>query len=372
MSIMITLQSRAGNYIVFQDEAYSYFAGNNYLGLASHPELVSSASYAIEKYGINFSASRHTTGTSDIHLELESLLADFKDQQEAVVFSTGYMGNSLLFYAFKDRYSIIFADSSVHPSVCDTIPKGIPFRFYNHCDPDHLKKLLKKKRRSRPLIITDGIFALTGEIAPLDQLYSLSEKYGALLIVDDAHATGILGKNGKGTPEHFDLDNAPNLYQSETMSKALGAYGGFIAAEKNIIQKIRSGSTFYKASTALPPPIVAAGCASVRLIKKYSNLREKLKENARLIREGITEMGFITTADPTPIIPVLFKDREKAKELSEYLEKNHIIAPCVDYPVEKRDFIIRITVSSLHTRKQIENLLFNMKEWRDKHGTGNN
>lgn len=366
---MIILDNFISHYLTINNSQYSYFAGNDYLGLANHPALVENAIQALKKYGVNFSASRQTTGTSDIHLELEKLLADFKDQQEAVVFATGYLGNRLLLYALKDSYTMIFADAMAHPSILDGIPGEIPFRFYDHCNPSHLENLLKENPKYRPLIITDGIFALTGEIAPLDEIYSLVQKYNALLIVDDAHATGVLGKNGRGTPEHFNLDGAANLYQSETMSKALGAYGGFISTRSEIIREIRSKSSFYGASTALPPSIVAAGCTSVRLIKQHPELREKLRENALLIREGVMELGFATTEGITPIIPVFFRDKQKSKELSEFLKENHIIAPSIDYPVKIDNFIVRITVSSNHTKDQIENLLYLLKKWRDNHGT---
>lgn len=369
---MILLENKIGNYITFRGKSNSFFAGNDYLGLSCHPNVIHAAVHALEKYGVNFSASRQTTGTSEIHLELEKLLARFKGHEDAVVFATGYMGNRMLFYALKKQYSIVFADLQAHPSVIDGIPNKVPFRFYNHCNPNSLKALLSKNKKHRPLIITDGIFALTGEIAPIDEIYSLAEKYNALLIVDDAHATGVLGKYGRGTQEHFNLDGAFNLYQSETMSKALGAYGGFIAGHRAFIQSIRSESAFYGASTALPPPMVAAGCASLLLIQQQPELREKLEKNANLIRNGIKDLGFSTAGESTPIIPVIFHSKQKARSLSEYLKENRIIAPAVDYPVKTGKFILRITVSSNHTNEQIENLLFTLKNWRDKYGTNKN
>jgi 7-keto-8-aminopelargonate synthetase-like enzyme len=217
------------------------------------------------------------------------------------------------------------------------------------------------------LIITDGVFALTGEIAPLDQIYALAEKYNALVVVDDAHATGVLGKNGRGTPEHFALDGAKNLYQSETMSKAMGGYGGFISSEKKIIDKIRYQSRFYGASTALPPPIVAAGCASLKLMEEHPELRGRLMEHAALVRKGVRELDFDTADGITPIIPLFFEDWQKAKGLSDFLKENHIIAPAVDYPVTLDKYIVRITVSALHTREQIEGLLSVLRKWNDKH-----
>ncbi len=370
---MITLKSGVGNYITLRDKQYSYFAGNNYLGLANHPEMIKDVTRSLKKYGINFSASRQTTGTSDIHLQLEELLANFKNCEDAIVFASGYLGNSILLNALRDSYSAIFVDSMAHPSILDGIPKDFkPVNFYDHKNVNHLEELLKKHKNHRPLIITDGVFALTGEIAPLDEIYSLAQKYNALLIVDDAHSTGVLGENGRGTPEHFQLEDAVNIYQSETMSKAMGAYGGFISAEHKIIEKIRLKSTFYGASTALPPPIVAAGSFSTRYIKQHPELRKRLMENALLIRTGAKELGLRTTDDITPIIPIFFNEQHMANDLSRYLEENGIIVPSINYPVKMDQFIVRITASASHTKDQIENLLQILKKWRDNHGTNQN
>lgn len=370
---MLALDGRVGNFITLDNISYSYFAGNDYLGLVNSSVGVKDAVRALEKYGINFAASRQTTGTSDIHIELEELLAEFKGQQEAVVFATGYMGNSMLMNALKNQYSAIIADSLSHPSVLDGVPREISnIHFYDHCKTAHLEYLLQKWKKYRPLIITDGIFALTGEITPLDEIYCLAQKYNALLIVDDAHATGVLGGNGRGTPEHFNLSGAENIYQSETMSKAFGAYGGFISAGEEIIQLIRSRSTFYGASTALPPPIVAAAIASVQYMKEHPELREQLRTNAELTRKGIRELDFETTGEATPIIPIFFQDQQKAKKLSDFLKRNRIIAPAVNYPVKLEKFVVRITVSAKHTKDQIEKLLQILKKWRDNYGTNPN
>ena len=366
---MNILNGGVGQYISRNDKMLSYFAGNNYLGLANNPLLVNDAIKALKKYGVNFAASRQTTGTSDIHMELEKLLSEFKSQQDAVVFASGYMGNKILLHVLKDQYDAIFADSMAHSSIIDGIPGNMQVEYYEHANPNHLEKLLKDAPKSRPLIITDGVFALTGEIAPVDQLYSLALKYGAMLIVDDAHATGVLGENGRGTPEHFHLENATRLYQSETMSKAIGSYGGFISGNHELIDAIRKKSTFYGASTALPPPVVAAGISSIKLIQQHPELRTRLMDNTRLLRNGIEQLEFSTTSGITPIIPLYFNEKQTAVHLSQFLEENNIIAPAVDYPVKTAQFIVRITVSSIHSENQIQHLLHTLKEWREKYDT---
>lgn len=366
---MFTLKSAIGNYIIINDKKYSYFAGNNYLGLANHPQLKKEAISAIKKYGVNFSASRETTGTSELHLQLERLLSEFKNKEDSVVFASGYMGNKILLNTLKDRYSAVFADESAHPSILDGIPSNISnVYFYNHCNAEHLETLLKKNNKYKPLIITDGIFALTGEIAPLDKIYPLAKKHDAVLIVDDAHATGVLGEKGRGTCEHFRLDRAGDIFQSETMSKALGSYGGFISASKEFINKIRDNSSVYIGSTSLPPPVAAAGCASLKILKQHPELRVSLIENAEYIRNRIIKMDFNTTCDKTPIIPVYFNSRQSAQGLSDFLRENKFVVPRVKYPVKMDKFIVRITVTSIHTNDQIEKLLDLLKKWRDKNG----
>jgi len=365
---MVVLNSGAGNYIFSNGRRYSYFAGNNYLGLAGHNAVKEAAIKAVEKYGVNFSASRRTTGTADIHLELERELASFKGQEDAVVFASGYQGNDILLEILKGSYSTVFIDQSAHASIVAAIPSDVvKVMYYNHCDPDHLDYLLDYNRDSNPLIITDGIFALTGEIAPLDRIYPVVMKHKGILVVDDAHATGILGETGRGTPEHFSLPDEGRVYQTETMSKAIGAYGGFIAGTKKLTDLIRERSATYQASTALPPPITAAGIAAIKIMRENPDLRVRLLDTAGEIREAITTMDFHTTHQRTPIIPVIFDSEEKAKSLSQFLEDNGFIVPFMNYPVRQEMHQVRIAVSASHTSDQVESLLELMKQWKERY-----
>jgi 7-keto-8-aminopelargonate synthetase-like enzyme len=364
---MVLLNGEVGNYIISNGKRYSCFAGNNYLGLASHPLVKEAVIRAVQKYGVNFAASRHTTGTSDLHLELESALASFKGKDDAVVFASGYQGNSILLEILKGSYSTIFIDQSAHASIIAAIPADVvKVMYYDHCDAGHLDYLLDYNRGSSPLVITDGIFALTGEIAPLNQIYEVAVKHNAIVVVDDAHATGVLGDTGKGTPEHFNLPAYENVHQTETMSKALGGYGGFISGSLAVTAMIREGSATYQASTALPPPIAAAGIASLAILRENPGLRTRLLDNAWRIREAVTEMDFQTTHFRTPVIPVIFDTPEKARGLSRYLEENGVIAPFMNYPVRKAMHQIRIAVSASHTDDQISMLLELLKQWKDK------
>jgi 7-keto-8-aminopelargonate synthetase-like enzyme len=365
---MIILSSGVSNYIILEGKRYSYFGGNNYLDLANHPALKAAAAEAIEKYGISFSASRQTTGTSEIHIELERLLSEFKNKKDSVVFASGYLGNSILLHTLRNRYSAVFIDEMSHPSITDGIPADIEkVLHFEHCNPDHLESLLGRNRKYRPLIITDGIFALTGEIAPLDNIYPLVHRYNGTLLADDSHATGVLGDHGRGTPDFFHLDGAADIFQSETMSKALGAYGGFISSDIAIIQTIRKESHVYLSSTSLPPPVVAAACASVKIVTGQSVLRTVLNENISKIKNEVKRLDFNTLSDPTPIVPLLFSSCENARGLSDFLKENGIIVPFITYPVRMNKFLVRITVSAGHTNDQIDELMFYLKKWKDSH-----
>jgi 7-keto-8-aminopelargonate synthetase-like enzyme len=366
---MVVLKSGVGSTIQSGGRTYHYFAGNNYLGLANHHEVIAASKRALETYGISFSASRVTTGTSDIHMKLEDQLSLFKDRADTTVFATGYLGNKMLMEALSDDHSAVYADSMAHSSVFESIPSRINHvARYNHCNPDHLEDLLKRDTRHRPIIITDGIFALTGDIAPLDNIYGLARMYNAIVIVDDAHGTGVIGKTGKGTPEYFNLESERDIFQAETMSKALGSYGGFISGDRELIEKIRSGSAFYRASTALPPPIVAAGIASLRIIAGQPGLMHRLAENGNRLRTGVRELGFETTSTVAPIVPLFFEKPETAVRMSQFLEEHDIIAPAVSYPVKIDKYIVRLTVSASHTADQIDHLLETIKIWRNMYG----
>jgi 7-keto-8-aminopelargonate synthetase-like enzyme len=367
---MVVLSSGAGNYVISNGKKYSYFAGNNYLGLAGHPDVKAAAIHAIEKYGINLSASRLTTGTADIHLELEAALATFKGKDDAVVFASGYQGNSILLDVLKGRYTSVFIDQFAHSSIIAAVPAGMTEVFYyDHCDAEHLASLLEYDRGSDPLVITDGLFPLTGEIAPLDMIFPSVAKHNGLLVVDDAHATGILGDTGKGTPEHFKLPENENIYQTETMSKALGVYGGFISGTRELTDMIRNGSATYQASTALSPPIAAAGIASLKILHDNPGMRVELLDKARLVREEIVAMDYQTTDDITPIIPIILNSHDRAMHLSQFLEENRVIVPLMNYPARKEMHLLRLVVSIAHTADQITGLLELLKKWKNNEST---
>lgn len=364
---MILLNSDITNYIISNGRQFSYFGGNNYLGLASHPEVKEASIRAIEKYGVSFSASRRTSGTADIHLELEKKLSEFKGHEDAVIFASGYQGDGILLEALKEKYNTVFIDQYAHSSIRSAVNADRKeVVYYRHADIEDLESLLFKYKNISALIITDGIFALTGEIAPLDKIYLLAKKYNAILVVDDAHATGVIGKSGKGTPEYFNLPEDDNLFQAETMSKALGSYGGFISDSGLFTDIIRERSTTYQASTSLPPSVVAAGIASLRIMNENRDMQSVLLKKAGNLRREIRNQGFITSNSIAPIIPLIFSDEHTARSLSAYLEENGFIIPYMNYPSEQQQYIVRIAVSFLHTEEQIAELSDVLNKWKSK------
>jgi 7-keto-8-aminopelargonate synthetase-like enzyme len=366
---MLVLSTQIGNIIRIKGKKFDYFGGNNYLGLAGHPDMKKACIASIRKYGVNFAASRRTTGTAEIHLELESALSAFKGSQDTVVFSSGYQGNNIVLEVLRTRYTAVFADRLAHPSITGGLPRDVTnIQYYDHCDAGHLEELLQQCKPQCPLFITDGIFALTGEIAPLDKLYGLVQKYRGILVVDDAHATGILGNNGRGTPAHFNLDGARDIFQTETMSKALGGYGGFISGSSEFITAIRNTSPVYQASTALPPSVVAAGIASLKIIRDNPGYRIRVLEMAARLRQEIIRLGFQSTGDSTPIIPVIMKEPDMAGNLSAFLEDKGIIVPFIEYPVKHAGALIRISVSAMHTAGQLEKLIGQLRKWKEEQG----
>lgn len=365
---MFILESAAGSYVYSRGKKYSYFGGNNYLGLASHPAVRKAVISAVKKYGINFSASRCTTGTAAIHLELEKKLSAFKGKNDTVVFASGYQGNTIMLDVLKEKYSIILADEMAHASILSAIPRDKEIIFFSHRDAGSLASLIVKRKIAKPLIITDGVFALTGEIAPLDKIWPVVRKHNGILVVDDAHSTGVLGETGKGTPEFFSLPENENIFQTETMSKALGGYGGFISGSRNLVESIRQRSTTYQASTALPPPVVAAGIASLKIIKENPELKNKLLEKSAQLKEEIIALGFRTMGDNTPIIPLIMSSAERAKSLSSFLEKNGIIVPFMNYPSRNEMYILRIALTANHSSAPISSLTANLNKWIIKNG----
>ncbi len=345
------------------------FCSNNYLGLAASEKLVNAAIETAKKYGVGSSGSRLLSGNLDIFEEMENEIAKFKKSEAAITFTAGYMANvgtisavanliNISAFSFFARKTLIFSDELNHASIIDGCRLSrAKVIVYKHRNTDDLERKLRRYRNHRKLIVTDSIFSLDGDIAPLPKIVELAKKYKVLTMVDDAHATGVLGKTGSGSAEHFGLDKEIDIKMG-TMSKALGASGGYVAANKDLIRYLRISSRAYIFATAMSPITAGAVIAAIREIKENTALRERLWENTRRLSDGFKRLGFYTFNSQSPIIPVLIGDEQKAIQVAKTLFERGFFAPCVRWPaVPKGQARIRVTVMAPHSAEQIDLLL---------------
>lgn len=336
-----------------------HFSSNNYLGLAGHPTLKSAAIKAIQDWGVGGGASRLVSGNSRLYFELETRIAKFKNTESALVFPSGYAANIGSIGALAQKHDLIFADRLCHASLIDgaRLSKAT-LRVYRHKDTEQLAKLLRrKKKKEQTLIITDGVFSMDGDIAPLAEILRLAEEFDALIYLDDAHATGVLGSNGRGTCDHFGL-SSPRIIQMGTLSKALGSLGGFIATDRVFIEYLINKARPFIYTTALPPALLATALAGFDLIENDPEIRNRLWQLTRHVRTQINQMGFNTCGSETPIIPILIGPTETALTFSQKFLEEGIYIPAIRPPtVPDGTSRLRISLMATHTDEQIQFLL---------------
>ena len=336
------------------DKEYLMMASNNYLGLTFDSRVIEGALKGAKQYGTGSGGSRLVSGTFPLCTELEKELAKFKNTEKALVFNTGYMANVGTISAIADKNTIIFSDALNHASIIDgcRLSRGA-VKAYSHCDVDELKYLFKQAdRNARKLIVTDGVFSMDGDIAPLDKLYELSRDYNALLMVDDAHATGTIG-NGHGTAAYFNLEKEIDI-QLGTLSKSLGSVGGHVAANSTIIDYLVNTSRSFIFSTALSPADIGASLAALQVLEIDGSVLRRLQENVNYMADQLISMG-IDATNETPIFPILIGRNEDTLAVSDYLYEAGIIGTAIRPPtVPVGESRIRLTVIAAHNREQID------------------
>jgi 8-amino-7-oxononanoate synthase len=364
------LESSDNSKISIKGQTYINFASNDYLNLSGHPEIVKAAVRSLNKYGFGSGASRLLSGTYDSHVRLEKRIAEFKKTQASLVFNTGYAANTGIIPVLAEEGSLIFSDELNHASIVDgTRLSKAEVMIYKHKDVDCLEALLKRTSSEqlikRKIIITDTVFSMDGDIAPLKELILISKKYNALLMIDDAHGTGVIGKTGRGGLEHFGI-KADNIIQMGTLSKALGCFGAFVAGKKDLISLLVNRSRSFIYSTSLPPAVAEAGIKAIDIVDSRSiKLRKRLWKNRERLHKGLQELGFDTLYSETPIIPVLIGDINKTLKLGKLLYKNKIFTPAIRPPtVPEGKCRIRFTVTAGHTDEDIDLVLEVMKRAR--------
>ncbi|HZD79882.1 MAG TPA: glycine C-acetyltransferase [Actinomycetota bacterium] len=335
-------------------------ASNNYLGLAGHPRMRAAASRAAQELGAGSGAVRTIAGTMAMHRDLERRFADFKRAEDALMFQSGFTANAGTVAAVLTKEDVIVSDQLNHASIIDGARLSrAEIKVFPHKDPGAADRLLAETARPgrRQLLITDGVFSMDGDIAPLPDLVEVAERHGAIMMVDDAHASGVLGNGGAGTVDHFGLHGRVDI-QVGTLSKAIGALGGFIAGPRHLIRWLQNRGRPYLFSTSAPPAVVAACMEALDIIRDEPERLERLRSNTRSFKEGLHELGFDTGASETPITPVITGDEEKTQEFARRLFEEGVFTPAIVYPtVARGQARVRTIVIADHTEEDLREAL---------------
>jgi glycine C-acetyltransferase len=352
-----TLSSPQGAWLVVDGQRVLNFCSNNYLGLANHPRLVKAARQAVEEYGVGPAAVRSIAGTMDLHLQLEQRLAAFKGVEAAISFQSGFNANLAAVPALVGKDDAIFSDELNHASIIDgSRLSGAKIIRFSHCDAADLKRLLDENRSKYPraLVVTDGVFSMDGDMAPLDQIYAVTRNYEAILMVDDAHGEGVVGRGGRGIVDHYNLHGKVDI-EVGTLSKAFGVVGGVVAGNSLVVEWLRQRGRPFLFSSAMTVPDVAACLAAVDLLEESTELVDRLWENARYFKAEMQNMGFDTGKSETPITPVMLGEAPLAQGFSRELFENGVFAMSIGFPTVPRGKArIRVMISASHSREDLD------------------
>jgi len=352
-----TIESPQGAWIYTDGSHVLNLCSNNYLGLANEPTLKEAAQKALQQFGVGSGAVRSIAGTNSYHLELEEALARFKQVEDTITFQSGICANLGTIAPLVGEGDAIFSDELNHASIIDGSRMTKAKRFiYPHLDADGLKATLEKEGNSvnRKLIITDGVFSMDGDIAPLPEIVEVAEAYDAIVMVDDAHGEGILGDHGRGIVDHFHLHGRVDV-EIGTMSKAFGVVGGYTAGSKELIEYLRQSARPFLFSSAVTPVDIAACLAAVKLLEASDELVKKLWGNTYYFKEGMNSLGFNIGHSQMPIIPVMLDGEKLARQFSRRLFEEKVFAQAIGYPtVAKGKARIRVIISAAHSREDLD------------------
>src|SRR6478609_9309412 len=346
---------------VFDGKRVINLASNNYLGLTTHPKLREAAIAATKKYGVGSGAVRTVSGTMSIHMELEEKIARFKNTEACVVFQSGFAANAGTVSAILGKDDFIISDELNHASIIDGARLSrAKIKVFRHKDAAHAEELLKeiKDEPGHKLLITDGVFSMDGDIGPLPALCDVAEKYGAIMMVDDAHASGVLGQNGRGTIDHFNVHGRVDI-QVGTLSKAIGALGGYVCGSKDLIDFLYHRARPFLFSTSHPPSVAATCIAAFDVLEKEPELMDRLWENTRFWKKELANLGFNvggtnTPASETPITPIIIGDGRLTMEFSRELFKEGVFGSGIAFPtVPEGKARIRTIMTATHTQDEL-------------------
>ncbi|HLG24600.1 MAG TPA: glycine C-acetyltransferase [Candidatus Nanoarchaeia archaeon] len=356
-----TLETQSSNRATYNGKNVILLCSNNYLGLANNPKMIQASIDATKKYGVGSGAVRPISGTMSLHLELEKRIAKFKETDAALVYQSGFAVNAGLIPAILQEGWLAISDELNHGSIIDGVRLSKAEKaVYKHCDMESLKEQLKthsKNNYKAIMVITDGVFSMDGDIAPLDKIYEIASKYNAMIYVDDAHGDGVLGKNGKGATSHFNLHGKIDI-EIGTFSKAFGTVGGYICGSNELREYALNKSRTWLLSGSHPPGVVASCIASLDVIESDTSIVKKLWKNREFFIKGLKDLGFDTGFSQTPIIPVMLKDSGLARTFSEKLFERGVYALPIVFPMVAKDKArIRNQVSAAHSEKDLTEAL---------------
>lgn len=351
------LESASEAEVMLNGKRVINLSSNNYLGFANHPRLKKAALEAVEKYGVGSGAVRTIIGNMDIHEELEVILAEFKREEAVMTFQSGFNCNAGTIQAITEKGDVIISDELNHASIIDGARLSRADKtVYKHSDMNHLEEVLKDCRAKyrNILIITDGVFSMDGDIAPLPDIVNLAEKYSAMTYVDDAHGSGVLGESGRGTVDHFHLHGRVD-FSIGTLSKAIGVIGGYVAGSGTMKEWLSHRGRPLLFSTSLPPAAVGAIIEAVKLLMSTTEFTDRLWDNARYFKDKISKLGYNIGNSQTPITPVIIGDEAKTMEFSRKLFENGVFASGIVFPtVPKGTGRVRCMVTAGHTKEQLD------------------
>jgi 8-amino-7-oxononanoate synthase len=351
-----TIQGEQDSSVVIDGKRVLMFSSNNYLGLANHPELKKASVDAALCYGTGSGASRLISGNMEIHQTLEKELALFKETDRALLFSSGYHANVGVISALAGGGDLILSDELNHASIVDGCRLSrAEVRVYKHANMNFLEEILKKSSRfKKKLIITDSVFSMDGDIAPLPNIVDLAEKYSALVMVDDAHGTGVLGEKGRGGIEHFGLRRRVEI-QMGTLGKALGSFGAYIAGSEDLINYLVNKTRSLIYTTALPPSVCGSALAALKVLGERPELISQLRNNTSYFRRGMRDLGYLIPEGETPIIPLVLGDPSVTMEMAQSLFDEGIYVQGIRPPtVPEGTSRLRITLMATHTKEQLD------------------
>jgi 7-keto-8-aminopelargonate synthetase-like enzyme len=359
------MESAPGAETVINGRKYVYFGGTGYFALHGNAEMIRVGIEAFGKYGMHSATTRSGFGNNPVLLDAEKKIAGYFGTEESLYFVSGYFSGLFMAQGMADRFDLAFVDETAHFSIRDGIfSTRKPVVFYKHRDPSDLRAKLRSELKAgqRPLVITDGVFPTFGVIAPVPEIVKELEPYNGILCLDDAHAVGVLGANGRGTCEHFGLEPGERLIMSGTLSKAFGGHGGFIPASSAFIQKIKQTVGAYSGASSTPTPIAAASAKGIELVQGHPEWREKLRHNVARIKKGIRGLGFEVGDTPMPIVTWTLASAEEMRRVQKELLDRGIAVAYLKYVGAPSGGVLRASIFSTHTDAHLDQLVDELKK----------